>query len=387
MEQKTKIIMFGLIGIIVVSLIISLQLMGAKQAAERERDGLKEEVVTLQQNLSVVSKESQQLKAKLSEVGRDLDRLSRERQDIQKKYDSVSRERADLIETIEKLKKQVDDAKGQSAQVVPVAPPTTDDTYWSGILKAKVDLELQLQNIRTELKNMQVANEQLQREKGTLSLEVSNLNREKEDIQRQLNYNQKLVDNLASELVREKNDKMQLEDNVKPIKNENQVLMRQLKTLNERKVVLEKDLAQLQADKGTLARRIDELEALLKDQVLKMEGIRKQVDDVRGGTDDIAAQSKSESVELPPILVRPQTNEGAAQTKLLTGKVLAINKDNNFVIVDLGENAGVKLGQGFNVYRNDKSIAGIEVIQVRKDISACDIKRETTPIKIGDVVK
>ncbi len=386
MEQKTKIIMFGLIGIIVISLVICLNLYGVKQTAERERDGLKEEVATLQQNLSVVSKESQQLKVKLGEVSRDLDRISRERQDVQKKYDTANKERADLIDTIEKLKKQLDEARGQEAQQV--APPKTDDAYWGGILKAKTDLELQLQNIRTELRSMQITNEQLQREKSTLSLDITNLNREREDLQRQLGYNQKLLDSLASELVREKNDKMQLESNVKPIKNENEVLMRQLKNLNERKAGLERDLAQLQADKNSLGRRVDELESLLKDQILKMDSLRKRVDDVRSGSGDLA-QPQSESVELPPILVRPQvTTEGTVTaTRGIAGKVLAVNKDNNFVIVDLGEDAGIKLGQGFSVYRSGNSIAGVEVIQIRKNISACDIKRETTPIKVGDAVK
>lgn len=385
MEQKTKFIILGLVGILIISFVMSFGLYGAKQAAERERDGLKEENATLQQNLSAVTKESQQLKNKLGELSRDLDRISKERQDVQRKYDTANKERVDLIDTIDKLKKQLDELKGQQPQSVPVK---TDDAYWGGILKAKADLEIQLQNIRTELKTLQINNEQLQREKSTLSLELTNLNREKEDLQRQLSYNQKLVDSMASELVREKNDKMQLENNVKPVKSENQVLMRQMKMLNERKISLEKDLVQLQADKNSLARRVDELESLLKDQVLKMEGIRKQVDDVRSDTVGLA-EPKSESVELPPIMVHPQvaTEGSAAEAKSLVGKVVAVNRDNNFVIIDLGENSGVKLGQGFDIYRGGKTIGGVEVIQIRKNISACDIKRENTPIKVGDTVK
>jgi hypothetical protein len=66
---------------------------------------------------------------------------------------------------------------------------------------------------------------------------------------------------------------------------------------------------------------------------------------------------------------------------------MAVNRDNNFVIIDLGEETGINVGNSFQVYRDGKSIANIEAIQVRSDMAACDIKKETRPIKVGDIVK
>jgi hypothetical protein len=71
----------------------------------------------------------------------------------------------------------------------------------------------------------------------------------------------------------------------------------------------------------------------------------------------------------------------------LSGKVVSVDEANNFVIIDLGENAGVKVGNGFKVYHSDKQIASIEVIQARKDISAADIKQKSQKIQVGDLVK
>jgi hypothetical protein len=71
----------------------------------------------------------------------------------------------------------------------------------------------------------------------------------------------------------------------------------------------------------------------------------------------------------------------------LVGKILAINRDNNFVVIDLGTSVGIKPGDKFQVYRDDSVIANLEVIQTREKISACDIKRETSPIKVGDGIK
>ena len=55
----------------------------------------------------------------------------------------------------------------------------------------------------------------------------------------------------------------------------------------------------------------------------------------------------------------------------------------DFVLAD----AGVKTGDTFGVYRNGKSIGAVVVTQVRNDISACDIKRASGALKIGDGIK
>jgi hypothetical protein len=56
--------------------------------------------------------------------------------------------------------------------------------------------------------------------------------------------------------------------------------------------------------------------------------------------------------------------------------------------VDLGEESGIRAGDSFRVYRdNNQEIATVEVIQVRQNISACDIKKETVSIKIGDTIR
>ena len=57
------------------------------------------------------------------------------------------------------------------------------------------------------------------------------------------------------------------------------------------------------------------------------------------------------------------------------------------MVVDLGEDSGIKLGDMLQVYRSGEAIGTLEVIQVRKPISACDIKKESTPIRIGDTVR
>ena len=57
------------------------------------------------------------------------------------------------------------------------------------------------------------------------------------------------------------------------------------------------------------------------------------------------------------------------------------------MIIDLGQDAGIKMGDTFKVYKQGKAIGTIEVVQVRQTISACDIKEEITAIEAGDTVR
>lgn len=386
MEQKAKFIIIGLIGLLIISLFLAFQLYSAKEVVIKERDDLVKQNVALNQKVEANIKEAGQLKNKLSELSRNLDQSMREKSDTDKKLALMSREREDLLDKLEELKKKQAQApvQQQAPAVGSISSSSADDAYWAGILKAKTDLELQLQNIRSELKNIQITNEQLQRDKSSMGLELSNMTRQRDDLERQLEYNQKIMDSLAAELVREKNDKLKLQDTLKPIKNENEVLVRQIKMLNDRKIALEKDIAKTQDEKMNMERRVSELEVLLKDQILKMGDLKKQVDEGRSiaGQPNVIQQQRS--VELPAIVVRPQS--GAVDSSIV-GKIIAVNRDNGFVVIDLGEDRGIKLGQSFQVYRDNQAIGSVEVIQTRQNISACDIKRETSPIKVGDGIK
>jgi chromosome segregation ATPase len=381
MVDKTKFIIIGLIGFVVISLFITLQTINAKQAAERERDILKRENASLATQINETQQENQRLKDRFNLLAQEVDKVSRERDELQKKYALLVKDKDELVE---KLKARP--VAGQLPAGETQAAAIPDDTYWGKVLKEKTGLELQLDNIRQELKSLQIKNEELQRDKSTLELEVRNQVREKQDIKRQMEYNQKLMDTLSQEIVREKNDKFQIQDSLKSIRAENLTLRRQLKSLNNRKISLERKLAELQNKSVSLESSFNEMGDLLKDRMTQIDNLKRQLEPARVST--LPAEKKQEAVELPPIVVRPKgpaTEETAPV--LLTGKVLAVNRDNNFVIIDLGEEAGVTMGNSFGVYRAGQQVAEIEVIQVRKNISACDIKKETSPIKAGDLVR
>lgn len=382
MEKKIKIIIIALIAVLALSFFLTFQAYLSRQAIIRQRDALKLDNESLLKRASDAAAQTQQLHNRINALTGDLDKLTKEKEEMQSKFDLINKEKAALVEQVKSLKsRRIETAGALAAPVTTQAAALPADAYWAGVLRAKTELELQIQNIRQELRNAKINSEQLQKEKNSLLLEVNNLEREKQDLARQLQYNQKLMDSMAAELVAEKNDKFQIEESTKSIKNENTFLRRQLKGLNNRKVELERKLADLQDKNATLNKRLDEMESMLKDRITKTGALKKEATAKASG-------GKKESVELSPIVVRPQKSGGPdQQIAALIGRVLAINRDNNFIIVDLGEESGIKIGNSLTVYRQDQPVAEVTVIQVRKDISACDIKKENTPIKLGDTVK
>lgn len=400
MDQKTKFILIGLIGLSLIFSFLFMQTLNSKQVISKERDELRKENVSLGAKLKKIESALSDYENKIGILNADLDKASKAKQELERKYELVNKEKGALLERLKS--KQEEASSFVSASALAPQPPPDTDAYWAGILKAKTDLELQLSTLRSELKSTQINNEQLQREKGSLDLELNNIKREKEDLKRQIEYNQKIMDSIAQELVRERNDKINIQESLKPIKNENYVLMRQLKSLNARKINLDKKLQGLMEDKSSMERRFTEMETMLTDKLSQINSLKEEIDKIRlsvkSNSSSVHADKKEtsrheESVELSPIVVRPQSVGGGEEDTAVDtersaqGRVLAINKDSNFVIIDLGEDAGIRLGNNFKVYKDSKPIAEIEVIQLRKSIAACDIKNEIEPIKIGDSVR
>ena len=395
MENKTKFITIGLMGGLVVFFFLFIQTLNSKQLILRERDNLKEENITLNSKLDKLEKGIREYENKIGLLNKELDKVSREKQEVERKYELASKDREKMLERLKLKQVETQGAPQPQAQVL----PQDTDAYWGGILKAKTDLELQLGNLRSELRSAQITNEQLQREKSTLELDMNNLRRENEDLKRQLEYNQKIMDSITQELVREKNDKTKIQEILKSMKSENAVLMRQLKSLNERKINLEKKFQGLQEKNAAIEQKFNDMQTMLTDKLPQINDLKEQMDAIRSGgqtgaeAETQTAQPEKGAVELPTIVVLPQTEAETStwSSKGIpikpTGTVLEINRESGFVIIDLGQDAGIKIGDTFKVYRQDAPIATIKVVQVRQGICACDIKEEITPIEAGDTVR
>ncbi len=250
--------------------------------------------------------------------------------------------------------------------------------------------------------------EVLKEEKVTLENGINKLKSDAHDYEKKLNSLsagmdeissekdglQKAIDSITSELEEEKNAKALLEQRFEVLKNDNKILTRQLSKLNEQKNDLEKKFQDSQKEKIKVEQSFEGEEQIIPSPVAQVDNLKEQPDVIQSAPGPRIPKAEEvrdgiKAIELSPIVVRPSAEPEAREIPVVPvrGKVLAINKESNFVIINLGFDAGAKVGDIFRVYREDQLIASLEVIQTRSNIAACDIKREMFPVKIGDVVR
>jgi len=143
---------------------------------------------------------------------------------------------------------------------------------------------------------------------------------------------------------------------------------------------LEAKLQQIQKD-------TESTQAQLKDLNAQKEKLQAKIKDLEAQAQQAqAAQSKG--VELGTIVVgsdaaagkapaKPADKPSAKQSKqksapALKGKVLVVNKDYSFVVINLGNKEGVGVGNVFSLYHGNKYIGDVKVEKVHDSMSAAD---------------
>src|SRR5256714_13866064 len=86
-------------------------------------------------------------------------------------------------------------------------------------------------------------------------------------------------------------------------------------------------------------------------------------------------------------LVTKSTNPEAPELGLMDGSVISVKEEWSFVVGNLGEKQGVKIGMPMRVMRGDQKIATLRVVDVRQKICGAVIQEmdsEKEKIKVGD---
>jgi hypothetical protein len=285
------------------------------------------------------------------------------------------------------------DASFAPQQAAPVIPPQTNvviqnnanEEYWAGVARQKAGLEIELADVKRKLSEKDIKVEEIKKANSDLEIELGRLKNERDDIVRKIKYGEDLADSLSIELARSRNDNKVVSDRAEKVSAENQGLRNDIKQLSTTKVALEKSIARLTDDKASVEKKLLETENIIQGRIDEIWKIKKDVD-----TRFDMSKNNSGEVELGAIVV----NAAAAPMKTApanaprrSGSVVSVNEENNFVVIDLGEGDNIRNGDAFKVYRGKEQIGTVAVIQVRKDISAADIKQKTVAFKAGDQVR
>ncbi len=333
-----------------------------------------------------------ELKAKYDAVDSQMAQAARERDDWKGRLEAIRRERDELMN---KLRNQPTKIVYKEREVpaegsAPSVAGPQGEGYWAQVLKEKAALQLELEKVKSDLDQSVLQIVDLKKQNSDMQLEIKTIQNEKEEIVRKIKYGEDLANNLAVEVARARNDQKMTNERADKLKNENQQLQDQIKQLTTTKVALERSLTRLGEDKDKMGKKLTQTESVIQSRIDEIWQIKQNLDQK---ITDLPVKPSPTEVELPPIIVNaapvgPAVGPAVSVApKEKQHTVISINETNNFVIVDLGEADGSRVGQTLKVYRGGNDIASLEVIQVRKDISAADIKNKSVQLKVGDIVR
>lgn len=364
-----------------------------------ENDQLKQQASEVLDKKTKLEEELTQLNTKIADFEVRIETLNSERDDWKGRYEKASKERDEAIAKMEDAAKKLEEQKklaaSQAAEnsYAELDPSKQSENHWSGVLQEKAQLNLRIEKLEGDLNQSAMDIEELKKRNSDLEMEINSLKQEKDELVRQMTLKTNVADNISVDLVREKNDKKAVIDQLEKMKQENLDLRSQVKELGTMKIALEKSITRLQEDKAVIEKKLIQSETVIQS---RLDDVIKLKDDIRKAS---SAKPKEQEVMLPPIIVNgsssqakpeapaaPQAPQPSAQ-RTISGKVVSVNQENNFVILDLGEKSGAKIGDRLSVYRDDGYIGELEIIQVRSDISAADIRKQSMPLQPGDSVK
>lgn len=140
----------------------------------------------------------------------------------------------------------------------------------------------------------------------------------------------------------------------------------------EQEVILELQdkLSKREIEFKNLLARVKDLELIKKDLEKKLKEL----------------EIKTSAVELGKIEVKEDI-QTTTPFKKLEGKILVVNKDYDFAVINLGKNDGLSLSDTLSVYQKDKYLGNVKVEELRDKLAVvnfdADIKDK---IKEGDTV-
>ena len=98
---------------------------------------------------------------------------------------------------------------------------------------------------------------------------------------------------------------------------------------------------------------------------------------------DVEAQLRSTNT----LITKSTTEPELPESSLMDGSVISVKEDWSFVVGNLGEKQGVKIGMPMRVMRSDRRIATLKVVDVRQKICGAVIQEmdsEKEKIRVGD---
>ncbi len=226
-------------------------------------------------------------------------------------------------------------------------------------------------------------------ERDALQGQVASIQTAKAEIEEELSRVKSDLTDSKEQIAKAQQEQQQLATNLEQRQGE-------LSKLTQAMDQMMKELSQVRADKDQLSGQIAKLNGEHETLQKQLTFAQEQQQNLES---KISELSRVPTVQLERVVVSSAEQEPSAMlaamptrsvsTNSINGQVLVINRDYDFVVMDLGKNQGLTVGQEFQIVRGSEEIGKVKVEKVYDDLSAAAILPSTREdaIREGDQVR
>lgn len=263
------------------------------------------------------------------------------------------------------------------------------------------DLRANLKIIEKKLQDSQSSVTELEsklRDNDTLLTELkTKLETEKSESEKILNEKEKI----QSDLEQQKKLRGELENRYIKLLEQSKKALQQVEELTAQKNELEKKIQGMESkaegiELGKIVVGPESEESTKVEEALKVEGVSEENPVITEPQEEPVVKGEikaAEEVEKKPVeMIQEEPVKAAQEESKLEGKVLVVNKEYGFAVIDMGSNEGVKLDDIFSVYQDNKQkkkyIGDLKIEKVHESMSAAGFVNNKVKDRIneGDAV-
>ncbi len=218
---------------------------------------------------------------------------------------------------------------------------------------------------------------------------------ERDDLKGQVDEVQKAKSKIEEELTRSRTDLNAAQDKLAQATSARDALAKSVDDRQKEVDRLTKDLEQAHKDHKELASQVEEFSS-------ERSTLQQQLSDLEKAKSDLESKvmqlSEKPTVELDKIVVTNDqlgAGSGAAGTinaasgGPMNGQIVVINRDYDFIVINLGKKQGLSIGQEFQIVRGEQVLGRVKVEKIYDELSAAAILPDShkDSIREGDQVK
>ena len=390
MDKTLRSILWILVGLVVLSSLSTAWFFFAKEKLYNEYTNLEElfksTMDKLGTELTVATREKTELKSKLQAIEERFNALEARHSGLKSDHEAAVSERDVLKKDLASIKKAKSFLEKRLREM-------ESDMFVANLLKQKVGLEVEMQRLKNDIEPKDRELSRLKAESMDKDMKLAKLQEEKSAIEQKLKNSEQVAEIISADFLKEKDLNKDVKTISEQIETENSTLKSRISELGE----IAKEYNSFLAEKENMKAKIASLQSDLEDKNQEINKFKVALQENAARSQETRAETyhSPEEVDLPPIraqkiakLTSPSLERVGETTAGLKGRIVTINKEHNFVVIDLGKQDGIDIGNRFNVYRGEMFLGSVEIIQARDRIAAADIKdiKEGMDIEINDTV-